>query len=258
MRKNTRFCLPTSATDESICPTLGVLKELLRRLGVSGSQRRASGLCQGAWGIPKDRGLVWESDKIPGGKYAMKLDRNAYRQPCMFPACLREIRRRQRRKLNLKGSRRNQHVLGQPGQKSRQKQGYLTKVPERVSLRGFLYPASPCHMPFLTPNSWAPGKPPEIQVQCQKESRDLSRLVRLHIHHEKGSDDFIENQGSFFSCTPEFVDYVRGLAHPGNGHSSAQGWGFTLAPPVMTKVYLLWALLTPLFLLSPILAETLY
>lgn len=32
----------------------------------------------------------------------------------------------------------------------------LTKGPERVSLRGFLYPASPRHMPFLTPNSWAP------------------------------------------------------------------------------------------------------
>lgn len=134
----------------------------------------------------------------------------------------------------------------------------LTKVPERVSLRGFLYPASPRHVPFLTPNSWAPGKPSEVQVQCQKESKDLSRLVRLHIHHEKGSDDFTENQGSFFSCTPEFVDYVRRLGHPGNGHSSAQGWGFTLAPLVMTKVYLLQALLMPLLPLSPILAKTLY
>lgn len=129
---------------------------------------------------------------------------------------------------------------------------------EGLSLRGFLYPDSPRHMPVLTPSSWAPGKPPEIQVQCYKESKDLSKLVRLHIHHEKGSVDFIENWGSFFSCTPEFVDYVREPGHPGNGHSSAQDWGFKLAPPAMTKVYLLWALLTPLFLLSPILAETLY
>ena len=124
--------------------------------------------------------------------------------------------------------------------------------PLRGSLSvGFLYPASPRHMPVLTPSSWAPGKPPEIQVQCQKESKDLSRLVRLHIHHEKGSDDCIENRGSFFSCTPEFVDYLREPGHPGNGHSSAQDWGFKLAPPVMTKVYLLWALLPPFFSFPP-------
>ena len=76
-------------------------------------------------------------------------------------------------------------------------------------------------------------------------------MVRLHIHHEKGSDDCIENRGSFFSCTPEFVDYLREPGHPGTGHSSAQDWGFKLAPPVMTKVYLLWALLLPFFSFPP-------
>ena len=144
------------------------------------------------------------------------------RQKCLRTVLYVSCMYRGDRKKTEKGAEleRVKEELACPGSTWTEEQTKTDVLPR--SLRGSLSMASSTQ-PHLT---MCPSLPPTLghplwnTVQCQKESKDLSRLVRLHIHHEKGSDDFIENRESFFSCTPEFVDYVRRLGHPGNGHSS--------------------------------------